>query len=72
MISKLWLAVVYAAALFNMLVVNSIRYPQNIQNILGSDPAVWLYPEVQRALDLITGSEVPYQEERDLLESRED
>ena len=71
MIVKVGLVLAYAGAMFNMLVINSFRYPQNIPHILDS-PETWLYPEIQRAWNLLTEQEIPYQEEKDLLESNKD
>jgi len=30
---------------------------------------VWLYPEIQRGFDMLTEKELPYQDERELLET---
>ena len=66
MLAKIGLIVAYAMGMVNMLVVNSIKYPENIPYILN-DMDVWLFPELQRAVDLLTEEEVPYEEEREVL-----
>ena len=66
MFAKIGLMLAYLVSMFNMLVVNSFRYPQNIPYILN-DMDVWLFPELQRAVDLLTEEEVPYEEEREVL-----
>ena len=71
MLAKLIVALGYAWTLFNMAAVTSIRYPQNIPAWF-TNHEVWLYPELQRAWGIITEAEVPYQEEQELLESRDD
>ena len=67
MIAKIGLVLAYSGAMFNMLVVNSIKYPENIPHVF-STPEVWLYPEIERAWNLLTEQEVPYEEERELLQ----
>ena len=66
MFAKIGLMLAYLVSMFNMLMVNSFRYPQNIPYILN-DMDVWLFPELQRAVDLLTEEEVPYEEEREVL-----
>ena len=68
MFAKFWLLWVYVSSLFNMVVINSIKHPENIPYIFEA-PEVWLYPEIQRGWNLVTGKEVPYQDEKDVLES---
>jgi len=55
-----------AVLLFNMCNSN----PQAREACM-KDWDVWLYPEIQRAWEIYTGKEKPYQEENDILEERE-
>ena len=56
---------------FTMVVMlfNMCNQSPDTRKACMSDWDVWLYPELQRAWDLKFGREVPYQEERDALES---
>ena len=50
--------------LFNICNSNDFNRQQCMKNW-----DVWLIPEIQRAWDIKSGSEVPYQEEKDVLNS---
>ena len=71
MIAKFVVALGYAWSLLSMVVVSSIQHPENIK-AWTSDHDVWLYPELQRGWDVITGAEIPYQDEKAVLESSDD
>ena len=66
--TKLFVAWTYIAALWSNLIVPCATNPDNWKHCT-SDWDVWLYPEIQRAWDLMQGSEKPYQEEKDVLQS---
>ena len=57
----------YLVALWSNLVVPCVTIPSNWKYCF-SDHDVWLYPEIQRAWNLMQGTEKPYQEEQDVLE----
>ena len=54
-------------ALWSNLVVPCVTIPSNWKYCFR-DHDVWLYPEIQRAWNLMQGTEKPYQEEKDVLE----
>ena len=58
--------VLYLTSFWNTVVMNCVK-PVNWKNC--ENPQEWLYPELKRAWDLHTGEEIPYQDEKDLLES---
>jgi len=60
-LSKLITIGLYLTAFWNTVVVNCIQ-PVNWQ-YCSKDLDVWLWPEIQRGIDLMTGEERPYQEE---------
>jgi len=59
------MAVLYLTSFWNTVVMNCAK-PVNWKNC--ENPQEWLYPELKRAWDLYTGEEIPYQDEKDLLE----
>ena len=63
--SKLITIGLYLTAFWNTVVINCIQ-PVNWQ-YCSKDLDVWLWPEIQRGIDLMTGEEQPYQEESDTL-----
>ena len=52
-------------ALFTMCTSNTFNFSQCIKNW-----DQWLYPEIQRAWQIKTKQETPYQDEKEVLESR--
>jgi len=58
----------YIIFFFNMVVVPCVTVPEN-WNYCYKNMDVWLYPEIQKGWDLYTGKEIPYQNERELLEN---
>ena len=53
-------------AIWSGLIVPCMQ-PSNIKSCT-SDIDVWLYPELQRGWDIYRGKEVPYQNEKEILE----
>ena len=68
MMSKILPVLLYLQALWSTLIVPCVTIPENWK-YCTKDLDVWLYPEIQRAWDLLTEQEVPYQTERDALQS---
>jgi len=58
----------YIILFFNMVVVPCVTVPEN-WNYCYKNMDVWLYPEIQKGWDLYTEKEIPYQNERELLEN---
>jgi len=58
----------YIIFFFNMVVVPCVTVPEN-WNYCYKNMDVWLYPEIQKGWDLYTEKEIPYQNERELLEN---
>lgn len=56
-------------ALWSNLIVPCVTNPDNWKYCFTNHDQ-WLWPEVHRALDIITKREVPYQEEQEVLESK--
>ena len=67
--TKFFVAWTYVVAIWSNLVVPCVTNPNNWQYCFN-DHDVWLYPEIQRAWDLMTGEETPYQEQQDVLDSK--
>ena len=64
---KIVAVAMYITAFWNTVVVGCIN-PDNWK-YCAKDMDVWLFPEIQRGIDLLTGREIPYQEERSALQS---
>jgi len=58
----------YIILFFNMVVVPCVAVPEN-WNYCYKNMDVWLYSEIQKGWDLYTEKEIPYQNERELLEN---
>ena len=58
----------YIIFFFNMVVVPCVAVPEN-WNYCYKNMDVWLYPEIQKGWDLYTEKEIPYQNEREILEN---
>ena len=58
----------YIIFFFNMVVVPCVTVPEN-WNYCYKNMDVWLYPEIQKGWDIYTEKEIPYQNERELLEN---
>ena len=69
--TKAFIAFSYIAALWSNLVVPCVANPSNWK-YCTSDLDVWLYPEIQRAWDLMQGTEQPYQTEQEALQSKDE
>ena len=48
--SNLLLVCIYLASMFNMLVINTLKYPENLPYIV-KDLDVWLYPAIKDVLE---------------------
>ena len=68
MITKIFITWAYISALWSNLIAPCAFNPNNWK-YCTKDLDVWLYPEIQRAWDLMQGAEKPYQQERDVLQS---
>ncbi|QIN96754.1 hypothetical protein [Synechococcus phage S-N03] len=68
MITKIFITWTYVAALWSNLIAPCAFNPDNWE-YCTKDLDVWLWPEIHRAWDLMQGTEKPYQQERDVLES---
>lgn len=69
--TNLFVAASYVAALWSTLIVPCVTNPDNWEYCMN-DWDVWLYPEIHRAWDLMQGTETPYQEEQQVLQSTKD
>ena len=58
----------YIISFFHMVVVPCVTVPEN-WNYCYKNMDVWLYPEIQKGWDIYTEKEIPYQNERELLEN---
>jgi len=58
----------YIISFIGMVVIPCVTVPQNWEYCY-KDWDVWLYPEIQRGFDMLTEKELPYQDERELLET---
>jgi len=58
----------YIISFIGMVVIPCVTVPQNWE-YCSKDWDVWLYPEIQRGFDMLTEKELPYQDERELLET---
>ena len=58
----------YIISFIGMVVIPCVTVPQNWE-YCTKDWDVWLYPEIQRGFDMLTEKELPYQDERELLET---
>ena len=67
-VTNLFVTFSYVVAMWSNLVVPCITNPDNWKYCLN-DWDVWLYPEIHRAWELMSGEETPYQEEKDMLQS---
>jgi len=67
-VTKLFIVWTYTVAIWKTLLVPCVTNPDNWE-YCTNDWDVWLYPEIQRAWNLMQGTEKPYQEEQDVLES---
>ncbi len=65
--AKLFSILLYAQALWSSLVVPCVTNPDNWEQCFNNHDQ-WLWPEVQRGIDLITERELPYAGESDILE----
>ena len=64
---KIVAVAMYITAFWNTEDVGSIKPDK--WKYCAKDMDVWLFPEIQRGIDLVTGREIPYQEERSALQS---
>ena len=67
--TKIFIVWSYVVALWSTLIVPCVTVPENWK-YCSKDLDVWLYPELVRGWDLITGREVPYQSEQEALQSQ--
>ena len=58
----------YIISFIGMVIIPCVTVPQNWE-YCAKDWDVWLYPEIQRGFDMLTEKELPYQDERELLET---
>ena len=65
--TKIFIVWSYVVALWSTLIVPCVTVPENWK-YCSKDLDVWLYPELVRGWDLITGREVPYQAEQEALD----
>jgi hypothetical protein len=68
-VTKIFIVWSYVVALWSTLIVPCVTVPENWK-YCSKDLDVWLYPELVRGWDLITGREVPYQSEQEALQSQ--
>jgi len=69
--AKLIALLLYLNAVWSTLVVPCAMNPSNWKYCMN-DWGVWLWPEVQRGIDLYTGSELPYSAETGILSESPD
>ena len=66
MIAKLYTVMLYLTAFWNTVVVNCVTIPENWE-YCSKDLDVWLYPELVKGWDAITGELCLYCDEKEKL-----
>ena len=68
---KLFVLCSYLGAMWSNLIVPCVTVPANWK-YCTNDLDVWLYPEITRAWEIITEQEKPYQDEKTVLQSKDE